>query len=168
MATACSPIIALVGPTAIGKTELSLDIAEQFSCEIVGVDSMQVYRYMDIGTAKPSLIERGRVPHHLIDVVDPDEDYSAGRYVLDAHQAIETIQANGRIPFLVGGTGLYLRSLTEGLTDLTTGNPTIREELRKTLAEEGGRQLLHNELDRVDPESAARIHPNDSQRLLSM
>jgi tRNA dimethylallyltransferase len=159
-------IIALAGPTAIGKTELSLDIAENYSCEIIGVDSMQVYRYMDIGTAKPSQKERDRVPHHLIDVVDPDEDYSVGRYVADANQAILTVQQNNRIPFLVGGTGLYLRGLTEGLTELQTGDPAVREDLQNKLAEKGGRRDLYNELVRVDPESAARIHPNDSQRLL--
>lgn len=157
--------IAMVGPTAIGKTALSLEIAAKYSCEIIGVDSMQVYRYMDIGTAKPSQEERDRVPHHLIDVVDPDEDYSVGRYIADAAQAIQTVQQNSRIPFLVGGTGLYLRGLTEGLTELQTGSPAVREELKKQLAEEG-RQFLYNELVRVDPESAARIHPNDSQRLL--
>ena len=159
-------IIALLGPTAIGKTEIALDIAESFSCEIIGVDSMQVYRYMDIGTAKPSRKERDRVPHHLIDVVDPDEDYSVGRYVADASQAIQTVHQNNRIPFLVGGTGLYLRGLTEGLTELQTGDPAVREDLQNKLAEEEGRQDLYNELVRVDPESAARIHPNDSQRLL--
>jgi tRNA dimethylallyltransferase len=166
MATDRSAIIALIGPTAIGKTELSLDIAADFSCEIIGVDSMQVYRYMDIGTAKPSIEERGRVPHHLIDVADPDEDYSVGRYVVDANQAIHSVQHNGNIPFLVGGTGLYLRGLTEGLTELFSGDPIVREELKKELAENEGRQLLYDELVRVDPESAARIHPNDSQRLL--
>ena len=166
MASACSAIIAMVGPTAIGKTELALDIAAQFSCEIIGADSMQVYRYMDIGTAKPSLEERNRVPHHLIDVADPDEDYSAGRYVIDAEQAIRIVRRNSSIPFLVGGTGLYLRGLTEGLTELHSGDPLVREELKKILAEEKGRELLYDELIRVDPESAARIHPNDSQRLL--
>ena len=159
-------IIALIGPTAIGKTELALEIAENFSCEIIGVDSMQVYRYMDIGTAKPSQKERDRVPHHLIDVVDPDEDYSVGRYIADANQAIQTVQQNRRIPFLVGGTGLYLRGLTEGLTDLQTGDSAVREDLKKKLAEEEGREPLYNKLVQVDPESAARIHPNDSQRLL--
>ena len=159
-------IIALVGPTAIGKTELALEIAEKFSCEIIGVDSMQVYRYMDIGTAKPSQKERDRVPHHLIDVVDPDEDYSVGRYVADAEQAIHTVQQNSRIPFLVGGTGLYLRGLTQGLSELQTGDPAVREDLKKKIAEDAGRQHLYNELVQVDPESAARIHPNDSQRLL--
>ena len=166
MASGRSAIIAMVGPTAIGKTELALDIAAQFSCEIIGADSMQVYRYMDIGTAKPSLEERNRVPHHLIDVADPDEDYSAGRYVVDAEQAIRIVRRNSSIPFLVGGTGLYLRGLTEGLTELHSGDPLVREELKKILAEEEGRKLLYDELIRVDPESAARIHPNDSQRLL--
>jgi len=161
-----SAIIALVGPTAIGKTELSLAVAEQFSCEIIGVDSMQVYRYMDIGTAKPTIEEQKRVPHHLIDVVDPDVDYSVGRYVDDAEQAIQIIEQNNHIPLLVGGTGMYLRGLLEGLAEFQTTDSSVRENLKQRLAERDGRQQLYTELVRLDPESAARIHPNDSQRLL--
>lgn len=159
-------MIALVGPTAIGKTELSFAIAEKFSCEIIGVDSMQVYRYMDIGTAKPTSRERSRVPHHLIDVVDPDADYSVGRYVEDAEQAIQVVRQNEHIPLLVGGTGMYLRGLLDGLTELVTADPSVRGSLKKKLAERDGRQQLYNELVHLDPQSAARIHPNDSQRLL--
>ena len=159
-------MLALVGPTAIGKTELSLAIAEKFSGEIIGVDSMQVYRYMDIGTAKPTLQERSRVPHYLIDVVDPDEDYSVGRYVEDAEQAIQLVVQNSHIPLLVGGTGMYLRGLLDGLTEFETADPAVRERLKQRLAEKDGRQQLYSELVRLDPESAARIHPNDSQRLL--
>jgi len=155
-----------VGPTAIGKTELSLAIAERFSCEIIGVDSMQVYRYMDIGTAKPTIEEQKRVPHHLIDVVDPDVDYSVGRYVDDAEQAIQIVEQNNHVPLLVGGTGMYLRGLVDGLAEFQTTDPSVRENLKLSLAERDGRQQLFNELVRLDPESAARIHPNDSQRLL--
>jgi tRNA dimethylallyltransferase len=159
-------IIALVGPTAIGKTELSLALAEKFSGEIIGVDSMQVYRYMDIGTAKPTIQERCRVPHHLIDVVDPDVDYSVGRYVEEAEQAIRLVRQNDHIPLLVGGTGMYLRGLLDGLTEFETADPSVRENLKQRLAERDGRRQLYSELGRLDPESAARIHPNDSQRLL--
>jgi tRNA dimethylallyltransferase len=159
-------MIALVGPTAIGKTELALAIAEKFSGEIIGVDSMQVYRYMDIGTAKPTIQERSRVPHHLIDVVDPDEDYSVGRYAEDAGQAIQLVLQNYHIPLLVGGTGMYLRGLLDGLADFQTADPAVRESLKQRLAERDGRRQLYEELVRLDPKSAARIHPNDSQRLL--
>ena len=108
--TVASPVLVLVGPTAIGKTALSLEIAERLHCEIVSMDSMQVYRYMDIGTAKASREERRRVPHHLIDIVDPDEQYDAARFVQDAKNAIATIHAQGKIPLITGGTGLYLSS----------------------------------------------------------
>ncbi|PHR23922.1 MAG: tRNA (adenosine(37)-N6)-dimethylallyltransferase MiaA, partial [Desulfotalea sp.] len=104
-------VLVLIGPTAIGKTALSLDLAQHFNCEIISVDSMQVYRYMDIGTAKASSAERALVPHHLIDVVDPDEDYDAARFTKDATRLIKEITARGKLPLLTGGTGLYLKSL---------------------------------------------------------
>ncbi|MCF6290665.1 MAG: tRNA (adenosine(37)-N6)-dimethylallyltransferase MiaA [Desulfobacterales bacterium] len=169
-----SPIIILAGPTGVGKTSLSLEIAEKYSAEIVGVDSMQVYRYMDIGTAKPTPAERARAPHHLIDFIDPADHYTAGRYVVDAWAAIREIRGRGRIPFLVGGTGMYLQSLLSGLFSHQPGSLSgdneksrlaWRESLKKRLAKEG-REPLYQELRKYDPVSAARIHPNDSQRLL--
>ena len=161
-------LLVLLGPTAVGKTALSLLVAEQFSCEIIGVDSMQVYKLMDIGTAKPTMQERSRVPHHLIDIVYPDDDYTVGRFVSDAKHAIQTIRTNHHIPLLTGGTGLYFRGLLEGLfTDdgPAVDDPELRDYLKKRLAEEG-REHLFKELVRVDPDSAGRIHPNDTQRLL--
>ena len=160
------PAIALIGPTGVGKTALSLAIAEQFGCEIISVDSMQVYRHMDIGTAKATAEERARVAHHLLDVVDPDEEYSVARYIDDASAAMAKIRARGRVALLVGGTGLYLRGLEEGLFTMAEGgDPVVRERLQARLAEEGA-DGLHRELAGRDPESAARIHPNDRYRLL--
>jgi len=159
------PAIAIIGPTGVGKTALSLAVAERFGCEIVSVDSMQVYRYMDIGTAKVSPAERARVPHHLLDVADPDEEYSVARYIEDAAAAIEGIRQRGHLPLLVGGTGLYLRGLTDGLFEMPPCPETIRQGLRERLAQEGA-AALHAELARVDPQTAARIHVNDTYRLL--
>lgn len=159
------PAVCLVGPTAIGKTSLSLMLAEKFGAEIVSVDSMQVYRQMDIGTAKATPAERRRVPHHLIDIVNPDEEYHAARFIKDAGEAITGIRSRGRMPLLVGGTGLYLKGLLEGLFEVTAIEPGLREALRLRLAGEG-HQALHAELQRLDPHSAARIHPHDTHRLL--
>ncbi len=168
-----APIIILVGPTGIGKTSLALEIAAEYSAEIVGLDSMQVYQYMDIGTAKPTPEERARAPHHLIDFIDPADHYTAGRYVVDARAAIREIHGRGRIPLLAGGTGMYLQSLLTGLfgpeQPLAGDNEELqqawRERLKKRLAQEG-RGALYRELQQHDPVSAARIHPNDCQRLL--
>jgi len=159
------PVIVLVGPTAVGKTSLSLALAERFSCEIVGLDSMQIYRHMNIGTAKATAEERALTPHHLIDVVDPDEDYHVARYVADAATACKEIIARGNRPLLVGGTGLYLKGLLEGLFEIPVVPETVRVSLKRRLAEEG-RAALFTELNRCDPESASRIHPNDTHRLL--
>jgi len=155
----------MAGPTAIGKTELSLTIADKFDCEIIGVDSMQIYRYMDIGTAKPSPIERGRVPHHLIDYVLPDEDYSVSRFIHDCRRAIGQIHERGRLPLLVGGTGLYFAGLERGLFAMPTIDPALRQSLQQEL-QSRGREVLYDELRTVDPSSASRIHPNDTYRLL--
>ncbi|WP_420207942.1 tRNA (adenosine(37)-N6)-dimethylallyltransferase MiaA [Candidatus Electronema sp. JC] len=159
------PVIVLVGPTAVGKTELSFRLAEQFNCEIVSMDSMQVYRGMDIGTAKPSLEERARILHHLIDIAEPDEQYDAARFVRDALAAMEKIAARSKTALLTGGTGLYLKALFEGLFDALHANKAVREQLQARLTEEG-RAALHVELCRIDPAAGARIHPNDTQRLL--
>jgi tRNA dimethylallyltransferase len=157
-------IVVLVGPTAIGKTELSLVMAEEFGAEIISMDSMQIYRYMDIGTAKPSLAERRRVPHHLVDYVDPAEAYHVGRYVADARLAIAQVAAAGRLPMLVGGTGLYLRGLLEGIFASPAIPAPVREKVLLLLREKGP-EFLHRTLAGIDPPSAARIHPHDSQRL---
>jgi len=159
------PVLVLIGPTAVGKTALSLALAERFSCEIVGLDSMQIYRHMDIGTAKANLEERARVPHHLIDVADPDEEYHVARYVADAAEACRQIIARGNRPLLAGGTGLYLKGLLEGLFEIPAVPEAVRVGLGQRLAEEG-RGALFAELSRCDPESAARIHANDTHRLL--
>ncbi|MCL2790331.1 MAG: tRNA (adenosine(37)-N6)-dimethylallyltransferase MiaA [Desulfobulbus sp.] len=160
-----APVLALVGPTAIGKTALSLRIAEQYKCEIISMDSMQVYRYMDIGTAKASLEERKRIAHYLIDIVDPDEQYDAAQFAQDARDAIAAIHARGHIPLLTGGTGLYLSSLINGMFDVVKVSDQVRTLLRHRLEQEG-RMALHRELMTVDRESGERIHCNDTQRLL--
>ena len=159
------PILALVGPTAIGKTELSLTIAEQFGCEIISLDSMQVYRFMDIGTAKASVEERSRVPHHLLDMVNPDEHYDANSYVSDALHAIQAIHELEKVPLITGGTGLYLRALSEGLFAIEAGDEQLREELHQKLKEQGS-DILYKELCLADPETAGKIHKNDTHRLV--
>jgi tRNA dimethylallyltransferase len=156
--------VALIGPTGIGKTELSLEMADRFTGEIVSVDSMQVYRFMDVGTAKASLDERVRVVHHLLDVVFPDQEYNVARFLADASRAMEAIQDQGHLPLLVGGTGLYLKGLLKGLFEIGE-NQELRRKLKKR-AEEEGLQPLHEELQRCDPQSAARIHPHDSYRIV--
>ena len=161
-----TPVIILLGPTAVGKTDLSLTMAELFDCEIISMDSMQVYRFMDIGTAKPSYEEQQRIPHHLIDIIYPTEQYNSALFVRDALAAIKSISAAGKIPLLTGGTGLYLKALLEGLFTLDdTGDESIRTRLETRFREEG-REKLFAELRSIDPESAARIHVNDTQRLL--
>jgi tRNA dimethylallyltransferase len=155
---------ALLGPTASGKSRLALEVAARAPVEIVSIDSAQVYRGMDIGTAKPSPDEQRRVRHHLIDVVDPDSAYSAGRWRADAIAAVSDILSRGRIPFLVGGTMLYYRTLVAGLAALPQADPQVRVALDARARAEGW-PALHAELARVDPASAGRIQPNDSQRI---
>jgi tRNA dimethylallyltransferase len=159
------PCLVLVGPTAIGKTDLSLSLARRYGCEIVSVDSMQVYRYMDIGTAKASADERSEIPHHLIDIVDPDENYDAARFALDAEHVIRDIHSRDKIPLLTGGTGLYLRALFEGIFPGVPVEEETRRMLKERLAAEGASKL-HEELCVCDSISANKIHVNDSQRLL--
>lgn len=157
-------LIVLSGPTASGKSALALSLARQFPVEIVNADSLQVYRYFDIGTAKPTPDERSEVPHHLIDVADPDEPYDAGRYIREAERAIAGIRARGRVPMLVGGTGMYIRALLRGLDPLPA-DPRVREGLSRRWESEGG-AALHAELARIDPETAARVHPSDRIRVV--
>jgi tRNA dimethylallyltransferase len=159
------PIIVLVGPTAIGKTALSLQLVKRFDCEIISMDSMQIYRYMDIGTAKPDRKEQELVPHHLIDIVDPDDHYDAARFVNDCLKAITEIGSRRRTILLTGGTGFYLKALTEGLCAALPSDDKIKSQLEHRLQEEG-RAVLHEELCRVDPVTGARVHVNDTQRLL--
>ncbi len=157
-------VICLMGPTASGKTHLALELADYFPLEIISVDSALIYREMDIGTAKPNLEERNKVPHHLIDICDPIEAYSAGRFREDALQLIVQIQQQGKIPLLVGGTMLYFRVLQQGLADLPTADSQIRHQLNFE-AQQTGWENLHAKLKEIDPESAERIHPNDPQRI---
>jgi tRNA dimethylallyltransferase len=156
--------VCLTGPTACGKTEIALEVAVRLPVEIVSMDSAMVYRGLDIGTAKPSLAVRERVPHHLIDVVEPTDTYSAGRFARDASAAVRDIAARGRVPLLVGGTLLYLRALREGLASLPRADAALRSEL-DAQARELGWPALHARLERVDPASAARIAPTDRQRI---
>ena len=153
-----------MGPTASGKSALALELAERFGGEIVTVDSAQVYRGMDVGTAKPSVAERARVPHHLVDVIDPTASYSAAAFLRDALACVADIRARGRMPILCGGTMLYFKALTEGLSALPRANAAVRAELDSRAAQEGW-PALHAELARVDPVTAARLAPNDAQRI---
>jgi len=155
---------ALLGPTASGKSELALQIAERFPVEIVSMDSAQVYRGLDIGTAKPSVEERRRVPHHLVDLVDPDKSYSTGRWRADAIAAIRQILAKGRVPLIVGGTMLYYRALVGGLDVLPQADSAVRAEIDAEAAARGW-PALHAELERVDPKTARRVAPGDTQRI---
>ena len=156
--------IFILGPTASGKSAVALSLARYFPAEIVSVDSAQVYRGMDVGTAKPDAATRARVPHHLIDIVDPTESYSAGRFRDDALKLVDAILARGRVPILAGGTMLYYRALTRGLAELPPAQPNIRAELDGRAAREGW-PALHAELARFDPQAAARLEPTDSQRI---
>ena len=156
--------ISLMGPTASGKTSLAIRLAQQINGEIISVDSALIYRGMDIGTAKPSVEERQGVPHHLIDIVDPSETYSVAGFRNDAVRLINEITSRGHVPVLVGGTMLYFKALTEGLSPLPNSTPEVRARVNAIMAEEGLpalRELVHG----VDPESWARINENDAQRL---
>jgi len=164
MLAAPAQAILLMGPTGAGKSDLALALAAEFPLEIVSVDSAMVFRGLDIGTAKPPREARERVPHHLIDLLDPAESYSAGRFVRDALVAMSQIRSRGRTPLLVGGTMLYFHALLEGLADL----PAANEEFRRGLDERATREgwpALHAELARADPRAAARIEPGDAQRI---
>jgi tRNA dimethylallyltransferase len=154
----------LLGPTASGKSRLALDLAKDWPIEIVVMDSAQVYRGMDIGTAKPSAAERARVPHHLVDLIDPHEAYSVGRWRDAAVQVVDEILKKDRIPLLVGGTMLYYRALTSGLAAMPSADPELRAEIDGSAARRGW-PSLHAELAKVDPEAAQRIQPNDAQRI---
>ncbi|AZD64496.1 tRNA dimethylallyltransferase [Pseudomonas chlororaphis] len=158
------PAIFLMGPTAAGKTDLAIELTKVLPCELISVDSALVYRGMDIGTAKPSKEILAEFPHRLIDILDPAESYSAADFRTDALAAMADITARGKIPLLVGGTMLYYKALLEGLADMPPADPQVRAELEEEAARLGW-QALHDQLAAIDPESAARIHPNDPQRL---
>lgn len=157
-----TPIPVLTGPTGAGKTAASLAIAERHGLEIVSMDSMTVYRGMDVGTAKPTTEERARAPHHLIDVVDPDETYDTARWCAAAGELVDLARANGRRLMFVGGTPLYLMAFFKGLVEGVPANLELRKKLESQDAEEPGR--LHRRLREVDPTAASRIHPNDLRR----
>ena len=156
--------IALMGPTASGKTALALDWAERLGGEIVSVDSALVYRGLDIGAAKPDAAEMARVPHHLIDVRDPWQPYSAAEFARDARAAMDAIVKRGRVPVLAGGTGLYFRALLHGLSPMPEANPGLRAEIAAQMGRRG-LAAMHAELATVDPVAAARIHATDAQRI---
>ena len=158
------PVYLLTGPTGTGKSDWAIRLAEAAPVEIVSVDSALVYRGLDIGTAKPARELRARLPHHLIDICDPAESYSAGRFVTDAMAAITAVHAHHRVPLLVGGTMLYLRALLTGLAPLPQASAELRREIDEHAARAGW-PALHAELTRLDPEAAARINPNDAQRI---
>jgi tRNA dimethylallyltransferase len=158
-------IIIIAGPTGSGKTELAITLAQRLKGEIVGADSMQIYRYMDIGTAKPTPAEQAAAPHHMIDIVDPDEDFDAAMYADMAREVIREISGRSHLPLVVGGTGFYIRSLVYGLFEEGPGDPDVRQRLRQ-LAQRDGSAALHQQLAAVDRQAAAKIHPNDTYRIV--
>ena len=159
-----APVACLLGPTGSGKSALAMALAEGLPVEMISMDSAQVYRGMDVGTAKPTPAERARVPHHLVDVIDPHERYSAARFREDAIAAIRAIRARGRLPLVVGGTMLYYRALAEGIDDLPEANPEVRAAIDAQASRDGW-PALHAELANVDPATAARLQPTDAQRI---
>lgn len=160
------PLIVVAGPTASGKTALSIEICKEFGGEVVSADSMQIYKHMNIGTAKPDDMEKKGIPHHLLDIIDPNESFSVADYTKLAHQKIREIYENGKIPVLVGGTGLYINSVVDNIAfveDQTDQN--YREELFKTAGEKGN-EYLHELLAEIDPETAKCVHPNNLGRVV--
>ena len=161
-----TPVLCVAGPTATGKTALAIKLAQQLGGEIISMDSMQVYRRMDIGTAKPTEAEQAGIPHHLIDVAEPTQPYTVAQYAAQATEAAIAIRARGKLPILAGGTGFYLRALTHGLSlGHVQSDPALREQLKAMGETPEGRRQLHDRLRAMDPEAAARLHANDVQRV---
>ncbi len=158
------PVIALFGPTAVGKTEVAIRLAQELGAEIINVDSVQLYRHLDIGSAKPTPEERRMAPHHLVDIRDPDQPMDAALFASLAHRAMAVIQRRGRPVILAGGTGLYLDAIVTGMDDAPPASPAIRAYI-KGLMERFGTKWLHRQLRAMDPEAAGRIHPNDRFRI---
>lgn len=160
------PLIILTGPTAVGKTDISIELAQKLNAEILSADSMQVYRHMDIGTAKPTTYQQKQVKHHLIDLVEPDQDFSVADYQACFQETLEKVVHQGKLPLMVGGTGLYIRACTQAFVfDPDGADPELRAKLRAE-AEQFGADRLHRQLAKVDPQSAARVHPNDLVRII--
>ena len=159
------PIIVILGPTASGKTEVALSLAKEVNGEIISADSMQVYKYLNIATAKPSRTIRQTIPHHLIDIKHPDEEFSAGEFQLRAIRNIKRIFNKGKLPILVGGTALYIRTLTDGICPIPSRNDKIRKHLSQ-LAQKYGPSYLYNRLKRVDRKACEKIHPNNLKRII--
>ncbi len=164
-ATEKPKIVIICGPTGIGKTAVAVDLAQHFSGQIIGADSMQVYKYMDIGTAKPTAEEQKRVDHHMIDIVEPDETFDAARYAGLARAKIFALNRQNITPFVVGGTGLYIKALLYGLFNAAVSDPDVRRRLKEEAAVHGS-EYLHARLGRLDPESARRLHTHDTYRIL--
>ena len=159
-------ILVIVGPTASGKTRMAVELAQRHNGEVISADSMQIYRTMDIGTAKPTKEEMGGIPHHMIDVADPEEDFSVARYVEMAARCVDDVLARGKLPIVAGGTGLYIDSLLSGRTFASfSPDSALRGELERELEEKGGQAMLEA-LAQVDPEAAQRLHPNDHKRII--
>jgi len=159
-------VLVIVGPTAVGKTRVAMEVAEETNAEIISADSMQAYRGMDIGTAKPTREERERVRHHLVDIVDPDEPFNVADFAELAHKAIDEVVLRGALPVVVGGSGLYVRAITCKMDlPLVAPDDAIRERLEAEAAKMG-RAALHERLEQIDPEAARRIHPNDLKRVV--
>ena len=160
-------VLALTGCTASGKSDLAMKLALEYPVEIVCMDSMQIYRRMDIGTAKPTRSEQKLVPHHMLDILEPEESYAVARYVEDAERVFGDIWQRGKIPLLVGGTGLYLKSLLHGMTlGQQESDPAVRARYEAVAAEPDGKARLHTMLEKVDEETARRLHPNDLRRVV--
>ncbi|MBZ5546014.1 MAG: tRNA (adenosine(37)-N6)-dimethylallyltransferase MiaA, partial [Acidobacteriia bacterium] len=158
------PLVVIVGPTAAGKSALAIFLAERWTGEIINCDSVQVYRGFDIGTGKVAMAERRGIPHHLLDVVEPGEVFTAGDYRQQATRVLEAVRQRGRLPIVVGGTGLYLRALLEGLFEGPQRSEEVRARLAK-IARRRGREFLHGLLRRLDPKAAARVHPRDTSKI---
>ena len=158
-------VIVICGPTGVGKTSVAIETAEVFNGEIISADSMQIYRHMNIGTAKPTLYEQSCIPHHMIDIVDPDEPFNAAEYAKMAYEIMLKLHGHGIIPFVVGGTGLYIKALIHGLFSDGQVDPRIRKHLKDTAAIHGP-EFLYHRLIECDPETAKKIHPNDTHRII--